>query len=193
MRNALLYAVACCFATHAFACGEGGEDEADAGLFFSRDATARADTGVAPSSGILVESVFDGDTMRVRAASTVRAPDGRPLADSNIRFLGIDAPEIAHPPQPADCWGPESAAAARTLLAGKFVELEYDTTHELRDTFDRILAYIRLPDGRVANEVLVQEGHARSFRAFQHKFTDRYNMLESQARSANLGLWTCPD
>jgi micrococcal nuclease len=173
------------------ACGEVGNDDYDAG-FFSRDAMVRPDSGVAPSSGILVETVFDGDTMRVRAAASVRAPDGRPLADTNIRFLGIDAPEIAHPPEPADCWGDDSAAYARTLLAGKFVELEYDTTHDLRDTFDRLLAYIRLPDGRVANEVLVQEGQARSFRAFRHKFTDRYNTLESEAKAANRGMWSCP-
>jgi micrococcal nuclease len=144
------------------------------------------------SSGILVESVFDGDTISVRASSSVKAPDGRPISDSHIRFLGIDAPEIAHPPVPADCWGDESATFARNLLAGQFVELEYDSTHELRDQYDRVLAYIRLPDDRIVQEVMLTEGQARSFRAFPHKFTDRYNMLESAARSQGLGMWSCP-
>jgi micrococcal nuclease len=174
-------------------CGEvnGGEDE-DGGVF-SRDATViiRTDTGVVHSSGILVDNVIDGDTMSVRASSSLKAPDGIALSDRNIRFLGIDAPEVAHGSNPADCWGDESAAFARTMLIGKFVTLEYDESHELRDTFGRLLAYIRLDDDRVANEVLLREGMARSFRAFPHRETTAYNALEQEARSANRGMWTC--
>lgn len=174
------------------ACGDVNGGDEDGGVF-SRDATevVRRDSGQPPSSGILVDAVFDGDTMSVRASSSHKAPDGIPLADRNIRFLGIDAPEIAHPPNAADCWGDEAAVYARNLLAGQFVTLEYDETHELRDQFGRLLAYIRLSDDRVANEVLLSEGMARSFRAFPHKNTTEYNALEREARDANRGLWTC--
>lgn len=191
MRSALLL-FSVVSAAFLAACGDVGGDEEDGGVFFSRDAMGHADTGIPPSSGILVAAVFDGDTISVEAAASVLAPDGRRLSDSHIRFLGIDAPEIAHPPQPADCWGPEASMAAHELLAGKFITLEFDNTHELRDQYDRILAYIHLMDDRVVNEVMLQTGNARSFRAFPHKYTDRYNMLEEQARAQHLGMWSCP-
>lgn len=196
MRTALVYFFGAAIGAALAGCGEVGGDDGDGGVFFSRDATVtmRTDSGVPPSSGILVDTVFDGDTMRISANSALKAPDGKALNGEHVRFLGIDAPEIAHPPDPADCWGPEAAEFARGLLAGKFVTLEYDETHELRDdtSSHRLLAYIRLPDGRVANEVLIEEGQARSFRAFPHKYRDRYNALESQAKSDNLGMWSCP-
>jgi len=189
MRSALLMLLTLAAVS---ACGEVGADEEDGGVFFSRDAMGHADTGIAPSSGILVQTVFDGDTISVEAAASVLAPDGRRLSESHIRFLGIDAPEIAHPPAPADCWGNEASMFAHNLLAGQFITLEYDNTHELRDQYDRILAYIHLMDNRVVNEVMLETGNARSFRAFPHKYTDRYNMLEEEARSQHLGMWSCP-
>lgn len=175
------------------ACGE-VNSELDGG-FFSSDAsgsTERSDAGSPAPRLILVDAVFDGDTIRVRAGSGVQTPDGRPMNDEHVRLLGIDAPEIAHPPEPADCWGNESAAFAGSLLGGQVVNLDYDLANGLRDNFGRLLAYVILSDARVANEVLIQEGQARSFRAFRHRETARYNALEQEARDADRGLWTCP-
>jgi micrococcal nuclease len=196
VRRALSIAL-CLFA----GCGEINGDDGDAGARFGQDAAlpakpdsgmpAKPDSGMA-SSGVLVDAVFDGDTLRVRANASVRAPDGRPLDDQSIRLLGVDAPEIAHPPEPADCWGDQSRAFLSDLVAGEFIELEYDSTHELRDRFDRVLAYVRLRDDRIANEVIIREGHGKSFRAFPHRDLDRYNGLEREARDRGLGLWTCP-
>lgn len=165
----------------------------------------RADSGPAPMS-IQVQAVFDGDTVRVAASNALRTPDDRPMANETIRFLGIDAPEIAHPPARADCWGDESHARARELLQGRTIRLEYDLDAScptpvpasraedchLRDAFGRLLAYVILSDGTSANETFVREGHARSFRAFPHRKTALYNQLEGQARADDIGLWTCP-
>lgn len=197
MRTALVFGFGVAIGAAIAACGEVGGDDSDGGVFFSRDAmtTTRTDSGIPPSSGILVDTVFDGDTIRISASSTLKAPDGKALNGEHVRFLGIDAPEIAHPPKAADCWGPEAAEFARELLAGKFITLEYDETHEVRDDTPsrRLLAYIRLPDGRVANEVLIQEGQALSFRTFPHKNLSRYNALEAEAKAADRGMWTCPN
>lgn len=191
------------------ACDE-GRSPVDAG-FFRPDSgapdsgTSGRDGGVAPGQ-IQVQAVFDGDTVRVAASSSLRTPDDKPMANETIRFLGIDAPEIAHPPAAADCWGDEAHAYLREQLQGRTVVLTYDIDQacpmpvpasrveacHLRDTFGRLLAYVALPDGTVLNERLVRLGHARSFRAFPHKFTSLYNQLESQARAEHLGLWTCP-
>lgn len=184
---------------------------------FRADSGVRADGGNNPNDAgngdagttgqtVLVALVYDGDTARLSAGASVMTPDSRPLSGESVRFLGVDAPEIAHPPAPADCWGDEAHARARDMLQGRTVTLEYDLDPGctppisnsqaeacgLRDDFGRLLAYVHLSDGTVANETLIAEGHARSFRRFTHKYTARYNALEEQARNANLGLWTCP-
>lgn len=190
----------------AFAC-DGGRDIPD--VIFTPDSgvpdSGRTDAGPPPTT-IQVQAVFDGDTVRVAANSAVRTPDGKPMSGETIRLLGIDAPEIAHPPNPADCWGDESHARARDLLQGRTITLEYDIDAGcptpvpqaravqcgLRDAFDRILAYVVISDGSAANETFLREGHARSFRAFPHRKTALYNQLEQEARNADRGLWTCP-
>ncbi|MCK6552485.1 thermonuclease family protein [Myxococcota bacterium] len=175
------------------ACG-GERDEADAGFIY-RDAGTNVvpDAGSMPVTRILVDRVYDGDTVHLRASSSLTAPDGQPMNDQHVRLLGVDAPEIAHPeanpPTGAQCWGPEAAAAAQALLVGEVVTLEYDEGSDLRDRFGRLLAYVKLGDGRVANEVLIRDGHAESFRSFPHKNLSRYNGLEEEARDAQRGLW----
>ena len=107
-------------------------------------------------------------------------------------MLGVDAPEIAKNGDPGDCWGDESHTAARNLMQGLRVKLDFGSS-DLRDRFDRLLAYVELPDGRIANEVLIQEGNARSFGAFSHRELSRYDDLEDEAKAAGKGLWSgCP-
>ncbi len=183
---------------------EGGRTIHDAG-FFNRPAadatTTPTDSGTTDDAGaadsgtgrvVLVSRVIDGDTVVLSADPGAMSPDGRPLNGETVRMLGVDAPEIEHPPNPApaDCWGDESHTAGRNLMQGLRVRLEFDAT--LRDMFDRLLAYVILPDGREANAVMIQRGDAKSFRAFRHRQRDHYDELERQAERSNLGLWTCP-
>jgi endonuclease YncB( thermonuclease family) len=173
--------------------GSGGTTRPDAG-FFTRDSgviTSPMDSGVPPMAVIQVGRVLDGDTIILNANASVLTPDGRPMNDEHVRMLGVDAPEIAHPPTTTmpDCWGDESHAAARELMQGLRVELEFGSP--LRDMFGRLLAYVRLPDGRIANEVLIRQGDARSF-SFSHRDKRKYDDLEAQARRENRGVWTCP-
>lgn len=173
--------------------GCGASDETpDAGVEDQLDASSPdARTG---HSALLVDVVYDGDTLRIRAGSSAMTPDGKPYNGQHVRFRGVDAPEIAHPeatpPRPtADCWGNEAAAFARSLLEGKIVTLEYDPNQDLRDPYDRLLAYVKLQDGTVANEVLIRQGQAESYTHFPHRDSAKYERLEAQARAEHLGLW----
>jgi micrococcal nuclease len=193
----------------ALAACEDGRAPVDAGFFRPDSGTPDSGAGrdgSVPMGQIQVQAVFDGDTVRVAASASVRTPDDKPMANEVIRFLGIDAPEIAHPPMSAQCWGDEAHAYLREQIQGRTVVLTFDVDEacpmpvqpsraeacHLRDAFGRLLAYVALPDGTVLNERLVRLGHARSFRAFPHKFTTLYNQLEMQARADDIGLWTCP-
>lgn len=136
---------------------------------------------------------LDGDTFDVGACGQ---DDGE-----RIRMLGIDAPEIEHAPDPADCWGDEAAAELRRLLLGKTVILTFD--EDCTDVYGRTLAYVWLPGegeegeaGLLVNEWMLLEGHARRFDedwVAPLRLEQRFIDAEASAAARGLGLWgTCP-
>jgi micrococcal nuclease len=133
----------------------------------------------------VVERVVDGDTVRVRAAAE----------SERVRLLGIDAPELARPGAPAECFGPQaSRAAARLLRPGTQVRLEGDPAQDARDRFGRLLAYVYRPGdqpGRPVNALLVAGGYARVYRDGRRPTlqSERLRRAEARARSARAGLW----
>jgi micrococcal nuclease len=65
-----------------------------------------------------------------------------------------------------------------------------ETDVELRDRFDRLLAYLWL-DGELFNETIVEEGYAvvATFPP-NVKYVDRFLAAERRARQAGHGLWS---
>jgi micrococcal nuclease len=123
-----------------------------------------------------VEWVPDGDTLYLK--------DGR-----WVRLLGIDAPEMGGGGSPEQFHARESRDFLRRLVEGRPIRLKPDTLE--KDRYDRFLAYVYLPDGRMANEIMVKEGlaffypHAQQDKGFQSK------MLEAQNRAIleSKGFW----
>ena len=126
--------------------------------------------------------VIDGDTV------DIDAPDGAERR-TRIRLLGIDAPETHSERSEAMYFGSEAKQFAKDLLLGQSVTLYLDTPNPTRDKYGRLLAYLRLPDGRFANEVLLTEGFAYADTRFAHSLFNKYRQLESLARSTAKGLW----
>lgn len=156
------------------------------------DAGARRDAGRVATGNILVARVLDGDTLVLSAGSSVRSPDGQPIDGERVRLIGIDTPEIAHDPEPADCFGDEAAAFTRQRLEGRLVTLEYDFSTGVRGDFGRLLAYVVIGD-ETFNETLLREGYAEVFRRFDFREKRRYLALEAEARRRGVGLWSaCP-
>ena len=81
-----------------------------------------------------VACVLDGDTFDIGAC-------GETLGE-RIRMLGVDAPEIAHAPEPADCHGDAAFNAAVELLGTRRVTLTFDNT--CIGIYGRTLAYVWL-------------------------------------------------
>lgn len=80
-----------------------------------------------------VACVLDGDTIELESCG----------GDAeSVRMLGVDAPEIEHPPDPADCYGDASHLALTDLLQGQRVTLTFDA--ECQDVYLRTLAYVWL-------------------------------------------------
>lgn len=133
-------------------------------------------------TGARVLRVVDGDTAVVEIP---RPPAGLGTRET-VRLIGVDAPELGRESRAADPGGPESAAAARALLEGRAVLLAFD--RELRDRYDRVLAYLYSPDGVCLNLELVRSGAARALLKYPFAFSSAFAAAEREARSAGRGL-----
>ena len=134
---------------------------------------AMADADVRLMTAARVLTIIDGDTFTVRVASP---PHGMRTTET-VRVRGIDAPELADP-------GTAGAARAATdhlevLLAGGEVRLAFDFRR--RDRFDRLLAYVYLPDGRSVAAEMIGAGRARHYKDKLGYFFDELQRLEWQA------------
>lgn len=62
--------------------------------------------------------------------------------------------------------------------------------HRLRDDNDRLLAFVRLPDGTLLNGRLLSAGLARVDERFSHRAQQRFRMLQQQAKVDRVGRWS---
>lgn len=146
----------------------------------------------APSPAALTGTVVwvhDADTLEV-------APHGR------VRLLGIDAPERAASDRdrnftklgiaPTRLRAMHGAGLSWAIhnVKGRPVTLTFDATH--RDRHGRLLVYVHLPDGRLLNRVLLDEGLVIVYRRFPFVLKNDFLAAEAQARRSRAGLWGDP-
>jgi micrococcal nuclease len=120
-----------------------------------------------------VTKVTDGDTIR--------------LGDlGSVRLIGIDTPEVYGG---VECFGREASTFARRLLP-LGTRVRYRVGVEERDRYGRLLAYVWLPDGRMFNRVMVEQGYAQPLTIPPNvQFADVFRAAARAARRARLGLW----
>ncbi len=127
-----------------------------------------------------VAYVYDGDT--------VKLDDGR-----HVRFIGINAPEIAHNGKPAQAFGDRARRQLRALLARHHyrIALRYDV--ERTDHYGRTLAHLYLRDGTSIEAWLLQRGLATTLVVPPNAGNvECYADVEQAARRARTGLWSLP-
>ena len=108
--------------------------------------------------------VYDGDTLKIENIG-------------KVRLIGIDTPEFqassrdhfytkrfSIPEKRLRKIAQQAKYYNINKVKGQLVSLELDQTH--RDKYDRLLAYVYLPDGRMLNRVLLQKGLATVFRRY---------------------------
>lgn len=142
----------------------------------------------AAGDAAMVVGVSDGDTIRVRLDS------GRV---ERVRYIGIDAPELAHPADgiAAECFGDEATDANRRLVDGLAVILERDVSD--RDRHGRLLRHVWIAgDGgsQLVALLLVSDGAADAHAYPPDIRWDReLAAAEATARNAAAGMWgACP-
>jgi micrococcal nuclease len=159
------------------------------GVSISRCGT---DSGPSDPGGPLttrVTHVVDGDTI------DVELPDGE---EDTVRYIGIDTPETVKPDAPVECGGPKAHHVNERLVGGRTVTLRFD--REVRDDYDRLLAYVYVPGGGAGdrplfvNAELIRRGLARTLTIVPNdSFAALFDRLAARAGSAGRGLWgRCP-
>jgi micrococcal nuclease len=131
--------------------------------------------------------VVDGDTMHVMGISET-------LPDADVRFIGVNAPEIAHMAgEVADCYG-NDATLFTNQLNGHLVWLTFDI--ECTDPYSRMLAYVHIGagDGDMWQRQLVRRGYARATEFPPNStYATAFTADQTIAQSEGAGLWSaCP-
>ena len=131
--------------------------------------------------------VYDGDTLKIEDIGKVRligidTPESK--ASSRDRFYTkkypITAKKLRKIARQAKNYNIQNVKDRR-------VTLELDHVH--RDKYDRLLAYVYLPDGRILNRILLQKGLASVFRRYDFRYKKDFLKIEKKAQKKQLGLW----
>ncbi|MFN5058957.1 MAG: thermonuclease family protein [Chloroflexota bacterium] len=135
----------------------------------------------AGSAKATVTRVVDGDTIRVNL-------DGKEVT---IRMIGLDTPETKDPRKPVQCYGQEASNKATQLLDGQIVYLEVDPTQGTYDAYQRLLSYVWLSDGRLFNQLMIDEGYAFEYTYNKpYKYQAAFKNAQRTAREQQRGLWS---
>ncbi len=137
---------------------------------------------------ILVTGVVDGDTLRLENGEKVRligidTPESRQNAKlkRDLKKSDKDAEELI-------AMGKKATRFTKGLALKKYVRLEFDV--QKRDHYNRLLAYVYLPDGRMLNAEIVKAGYAQMLTVPPNvKYQDSFLELQQEARDNNRGLW----
>ncbi len=123
-----------------------------------------------------VKYVIDGDTIVLQ--------NGK-----KVRYIGINAPEIAHKDKPGEPFGKQATEYNRRLVQGKNVRILQ--AGDGIDRFGRILAFVYTADGRMVNEKLLKAGLAHCC-FFSPDLRYRRLLLQAQlfAINSRKGIWS---
>ena len=144
-------------------------------VYFIQDKGTHPRITSSNNGGSRVVAVYDGDTVGVLLNGT----------EERIRFIGIDAPELGQVP-----WGENAKRFLEDLLASQGRTVTLATDVEQRDKYNRLLAYLRLKDGRMVNEELLQNGYAMLLTIPPNvKYVERFKAAQVSAREKRLGIW----
>lgn len=131
-----------------------------------------------------VTKYTDGDTFDVNMNG----------ATETIRLIGVDTPETHKPDTPVQCYGLEASNFTEQTLktANNSVRLEADPTGDNRDRYGRLLRYAYLPDGKLLEQVLIEQGYGFAYLSFPFQKKADFASYQDSAQSAKVGLWkTC--
>lgn len=120
-----------------------------------------------------------------------------------VRFLGIDAPEINYcnkiKQDEKELQVPAALLIKLGYLSFNFLKDQVNLgdyctlvqeQNNLVDKYGRLLGYLILPDGRVLNEIMIKEGYAKPYNEVFCEKLPVYQELNLQAKNSLKGLYS---
>ena len=128
----------------------------------------------------LVETV-DGDTAKFKM-------NGNQIT---VRFLGINTKETVDPEIGEEAWGKEASDFTKEKLKNATkIELEFDSSADEKDKYERYLAWIWVDDVLLQN-LLVEKGLAENYMLQNnYKYAGMLQESEEVAKNNKLGIWS---
>ena len=135
------------------------------------------------SNKIEVELVgtVDGDTAKFKM-------NGEQIT---VRFLGINTKETVDPEIGEEAWGKEASNFTKEKLENATkIELEFDSSTDEKDKYNRYLAWIWVDDELLQNS-LVESGLAENYMLKNnYKYAGILQESEENAKNNKLGIWS---
>lgn len=135
------------------------------------------------SNKIEVELVgtVDGDTAKFKM-------NGEQIT---VRFLGINTKETVDPEIGEEAWGKEASDFTKEKLENATkIELEFDSSTDEKDKYNRYLAWIWVDDELLQNS-LVKSGLAENYMLKNnYKYAGILQESEENAKNNKLGIWS---
>ena len=130
---------------------------------------------------VKLDKCIDGDTARFFINGESRT----------VRFLSINAPEIAHDDILEEFYGKESSEYACKLLSrASSIKLQYDPKSDKVDKYDRVLAWVYV-DGELLQKELVSKGYAEVKYVYDdYLYSNELKELENISKEKKLGMWS---
>lgn len=135
----------------------------------------------------MVTWVADGDTLQVKGVGMVRligidCPE-KEASDRDWKYLkkGCNSKKLLRSNAQA------TLKRVIQLCKGKYVQLQPGSNK--RDRYGRLLAYVWLPDGRMLNRIMLEEGRALVYRRFDFIHKQSFIQLEKSALKRQVGIW----
>lgn len=126
-----------------------------------------------------VVNIEDGDTITVDMGGN----------HERVRLIGIDTPEILDPRKPVQCFARAASKFTKNLIGGNTVRLEADPLSANRDRYNRLLRYVYLPDGQLAQADIIRQGYGFAFVSFPFTKSEEFLNYQREAKEHNRGLW----
>lgn len=114
-----------------------------------------------------VKWVVDGDTIVIENGQ-------------HVRYIGIDAPEVAHKHKKAEPFGYKARALNRKLVMNQRIRLEFGK--ERTDRYQRLLAYVFNEKGAFVNKEMLRNGYAHVY--FHKTNMEKKDVLLKAQRAA---------
>lgn len=130
---------------------------------------------------VLFSDCVDGDTAKFILDNE----------EITVRFLAIDTPETKHPTKEVEIFGKDASEfTCNSLKNARKIELEYDENSDLKDKYERYLAWIWIDNKLLQNEIISEGLASVAYIYDDYKYVDLLESTQDEAKSNKKGIWS---